>query len=372
MQIHIDYDLTSHNTFGIAAKAAIFLVIEDPADIPQAIALHGKPTHILWGGSNLVITKDIDGVVWHITYNQIAEKGSSTPHTDNKNILLNVWAGMIRDDLVRYTLQHWWRGIENLIAIPWCVGAAPVQNIGAYWVEFQDVCDSVDCYDTQSMTYVTLTKDWCNFAYRYSIFKEQPGRYIIYAVTLRLSLEAKPVLTYTPVIHALEQQGFWDTIWNYTKDLSWKSSDSNLSSRDNLQETIATTIENIRWSKLPKPTELGNSGSFFQNPIVNKDIVEKLLCDYPTMPHYAYTNEQNNNTQDTTLIKEKLSAARLIDNSNLKWYRIWQVWTYPLQPLVLVQYWWATGQDIIDFSDHIIHTVQEKFGITLQREVNIW
>ncbi len=349
MKLHPDFDLTSYNTFGIAAKAAIFLVIEGPEDVEPAIKLHGIPQYVLGGGSNLVITKDIPWVVWHITYDSMIQEDASifpaTISPTESHIFLTIWAWMKRHDLVMHTIRKSLRGIENLIAIPWSVWAAPVQNIGAYWVELQDVCASVQCYDTEKMKHVKFSCDDCHFAYRHSIFKEQPWRYIIYSVTLKLSLQSHPILTYKPVAEAF--------------------ADKNPS--DIEQAEIASFIETMRWSKLPNPIELWNSGSFFQNPILSRDRLNSLLLKYPTMPHYPQpplTNWEVNHN-------EKISAARLIDNSNLKWYREWQVGTYPLQPLVIVQYGWATGQDILNFSERIIQKVQESFGITLQREVNI-
>lgn len=348
MKIYTDFDLTTYNTFGIAAKAAIFLVIEHPDDFSTALREYWKPMHILGGGSNLVLTQDIDWVVRHITYDTISEN-SITLWNNNTEILwdtsyITVGGGMIRNEFVRYTIQQWLRWAENLIAIPGCVWAAPVQNIGAYWVELQDICYSVDVFDIETAEYKTLSKEDCHFAYRHSVFKELPWKYCIYAVTFALSKLAHPILTYTPVAQALE---------NHETQIT--------------QKRIADTIENIRRSKLPKPQDLWNSGSFFKNPIVSLKTLEGLLEKYPNIPHYPLTKAIQTEEQYT-----KLSAARLIDNSNLKWYREWAVGTYSSQPLVIVNHWWATWRDIISFSGSIIHIVYEKFGVTLEREVNIW
>jgi UDP-N-acetylmuramate dehydrogenase len=160
---------------------------------------------------------------------------------------------------------------------------------------------------------------------------------MICAVTLELSLIPAPHLEYTPLKKAAEEQ--------------WLSE----------QQDIAETIENIRWSKLPKPQELWNCGSFFKNPLVEKSVVDALLLQYPDMPHYPQP--------DGT---EKLSAARLIDQSGCKGMREGNIGTYPLQPLVLVNYWWGSGQEVLVFSQHIIDVVQEKFRVSLTREVNMW
>ncbi len=353
MKRYTDFDLTTYNTFGIAAKAAIFLVIEHPDDFSTALTEYWKPMHILGGGSNLVLTQDITWVVRHITYNTISEN-NIIPWNNNTETIwyTNLWdisyltvgAGMIRDNFVHYTIQQWLRWAENLIAIPGCVWASPVQNIGAYWVELQDICYSVDVFDIETAEHKTLSKEDCHFAYRHSIFKELPWKYCIYAVTFALSKLPHPILTYTPIAQALE---------NHETQIT--------------QQCIANTIENIRRSKLPKPQDLWNSGSFFKNPIISLKTLEELLEKHPDIPHYPVTKAIQTEKQYT-----KLSAARLIDNSNLKWYREWSVSTYSLQPLVIVNHWWATGSDIMVFSEKIIHIVYEKFGVTLEREVNIW
>ncbi len=330
MRVYKDYNLQSYNTFGIAAKAAVFVVLDQLSDIPEAVEKYGQPTHILWWWSNLIISKDIDGVVWHPAFTD-----KECNEFDGK-IYIKCGAWCVWDDVVKFTVQQWRWWIENLVAIPWHVWAAPVQNIGAYGVELKDVFVSLEAYDLENESMITMTKEDCKFGYRYSIFKECPGRYMICTVTLELSHLPTPHLEYAPLKKAAEEN------WLHE------------------QKDIAETIEAIRWSKLPKPSELGNCGSFFQNPIVEKWVVDKLLSQYPDMPHYVQ--------EDGT---EKLSAARLIDQSGGKGIREGSIWTYPLQPLVLVNYGWWNGQEVVAFSQHIIDIVQEKFGVTLVREVNM-
>ncbi len=339
MQVIHNKDLKPLNTFGIAAKAATFIVLDNPEDIESALTEFGRPMYILWAGSNILITKNPEGTIWHPRFLGIHQ----TEKDDTVELTIGAWE--IMDDLVRYSTERWFRGIENLVAIPGCVGSAPVQNIGAYGVELKDVFVSCKTYDLQTKTIVHFSKDECGFAYRDSIFKQNLGRYIIIEVCLRLSKVANPIINYGDVQLALER--------------NWYIKNENSSPTP---AKIAQTIEQIRWSKLPKPTDLGNIGSFFKNPFVEKKIVENLLIEYPNIPHFF----------DKNSFLYKIPAARLIEQSGLKWYRENNVWTYQNQPLVIVQYWWATGQEIYDFSEKIICKVFDKFSIRLEREVNVW
>ena len=339
MQVFQNIDMQPLNTFGIAAKAATFITLEKPQDIEVALQKFGPPAHILWGGSNILITKNIEGTIWHPAFRGIQQ----TEKDDAIELTIGAWEMM--DSVVQYATQRSLWGIENLVAIPGCVGAAPVQNIGAYGVELKDVFVSCKTYDLQTKTIVHFSKDECGFAYRDSIFKQNPGRYIIIEVSILLSKIPNPIINYGDIQLALERN------W-YTKNKSITLTPAQ----------IAETIEKIRRSKLPKPTDIGNIGSFFKNPFVEKAIVEKLLKDYPTIPNFI----------DKISTLYKIPAARLIEQSGLKWYRELNVWTYQNQPLVIVQYGWATGQEIYNFSEKIISKVFEKFSIGLEREANVW
>lgn len=331
MRVYENINLQEYNTFDIAAKAAVFVVLDQLSDIEEALTQFGQPTHILWWGSNVVISKDIDGVIWHPLFTERKIKAIG----DKIHLTCGAWC--VWHEIVEFTVQQGRRGIENLVAIPGHIWAAPVQNIGAYGVELKDVFVSVEVYDRENKTMVTLWKDDCHFGYRHSVFKEQPGRYMICSVTLELSHTAAPHLEYAPLKKLAEENGL------------------------ETQQEIADAIESIRRSKLPKPDELWNCGSFFQNPLVEKSVVDGLLAQYPDMPHYP---------QDSG--KEKISAAWLIEQSGCKWIREWNIWTYPLQALVLVNYGWWTGEEALSFASHIIQTVFDKFGVTLVREVNVW
>lgn len=341
MEFFLNKDITRYNTFQLPATAESFVVIESPEQIPEAIEKYWTPEHILWWGSNLLIVTDkIQWVIFHLEC-----KGITTqPHPSEENtILLTAMAGEIRDDLVKHTIKEWLRGIENLVAIPWTVWASPVQNIGAYWVELKDIFFSCKAYDLENKEFKTFSKDDCQFGYRSSTFKTHSGRYIITEVTLALNNVAKPIISYWWVEKALEER--------------WFSTPS--------QEQIAQTIEAIRWEKLPNPLEIGNAWSFFKNPILTtpteKENFKSILETYPDVPHFI---------SDTMDIK--IPAARLIEKAGWKWIRQWAVWTHPKQPLIIVNYWGATGKDVFDFSEQIIQKVYETFWIQLEREVNIW
>ncbi len=333
MKTFFDYSLKTYNTFGIDGTAKIFVVLESIEDINSAIQLYAKPAYILGWWSNVIIPNMVEWVVWHpqFLYKNNIQKENS--------ILLTIGAWENRHNTVLYTIENARWGIENLIAIPWNVWASPVQNIGAYWVELQDIFIQCTVYNFTTWEIEILHKEQCRFGYRHSIFKEKPWEYMVVDVTLLLSTEKKAVLSYKPIIDHF----------------------SNIWVTDPTQKEIASVIEEIRWSKLPRPEVIGNCWSFFQNPIISKEKLDELLGKYPTIPHYPYENEQY-----------KLSAAWLIDTAWLKWYKQWNIWTYEKQPLVMVQYWGANKEDVISFSTHIINKVDSLFGVILQREVNIW
>ena len=336
MRVYHNIDLKPLNTFGIAAKAATYIILEKIEDICIALEKFGQPTHILWAGSNILITKKkIEWIIWHPNFCGIKVDERSN------SVELTIWAWEEMNNVVNYATEHWLWGVENLIAIPGCVGAAPVQNIGAYGVEVKDVFVSCKTYDLEEKTMVVLWKDQCNFGYRDSIFKQNPGRYIIIEVSLRLSKDPNPIINYGDIQNALEKNGLLN--------ISPTSAQ------------IAQTIEQIRWSKLPRPSEIGNAGSFFKNPLVEKTIIDNLLEKYPTIPHFL---EEISGLY-------KIPAAWLIEQVGLKWHRENNVGTHPNQALVIVQYGKATGEEILTFSEKIITKVYDTFSVMLEREVNI-
>lgn len=341
MHIYKNYQLQLHLTSRIETTALAYIVLESADEIPAAREATqseanplGIPDHILGGGSNIIPTTPQLGTIWHPWWCDWSIQDES-----ESDITLRVGAGMGRDTLVRETIAHGRRGIENLIAIPGCVGAAPIQNIGAYGVEVKDVIVSCDIYDFTTGEYSTIPADECAFAYRDSIFKRMSGRYLICYVTIQLLKTEKPVLTYAPVVQALEQ--------------SWPIPVT--------QHRIAETIETIRRSKLPKPDTYGNVGSFFKNPHVSWSVIEHIRQTFPDVPHYP-TNDGN----------YKVPAARLIEQAGLKGIRHDAVGTFPLQPLVIVNYGGGSWQQFITFARFIIHHVHKKFGVSLEPEAQFW
>ena len=332
MKTFFNYDITHLNTFGINAIVETYVVIEQKSDIAEAISLYSTPQHILWWWSNVILPPIVQWVLWHICISWI------TFLEETWGYRVTVWAGENWHDFVTHTINNWRRWIENLIAIPWYCGSAPVQNIGAYGVELQDVFVSCSVYNTLTQQFETLQKNECNFGYRDSIFKRMPGKYIISDITVQLSSKPRPILTYKPVVAYLQEHFAWDQDQQY----------------------IAKSIENIRWSKLPKPEVLWNCWSFFKNPIVSQLTWETLQMTFPWIPLFE------------TEWWYKLSAAWLIDQAGLKWYSNTKVGTYDKQPLVLVNLHQATKLDVLDCVHTIIEKVFEKFWVTLEKEVNIW
>jgi UDP-N-acetylmuramate dehydrogenase len=286
---------------------------------------------ILGGGSNLIIApslKDRPVLKMEIL-------GIDIVSSDDKTILVKIGSGENWDSIVEWAVNNNYSGIEALSAIPGTVGAAPVQNIGAYGSEIKDVLDSVDVYDIKEKKFVNLKNSDCNFSYRNSIFKStQKGRYIITNVTIHLSKNQIKIPQYKGV------QEYFEMANNLNPSLS----------------DIRKAIIEIRWSKLPQPQELPNCGSFFENPIVDSNIAETLKSNYPDLPIYPYGSQH------------KVSAGYLIDKSGLKGAKTGPVGTYEKNALVIVNHGGATYDDILQFKDQIIKTVYDKFGVTLKPE----
>ena len=230
-------------------------------------------------------------------------------------------------------------GVENLSLIYGSVGAAPVQNIGAYGVEVKDVFHSCEAFDRQTKEKVTFYKADCLFGYRDSIFKQSKGRYVILSVTFQLTKKNHSFKTDYGNIQKILSENYWEET----------------------PEHIATIIKHIRRSKLPDPNELGNSGSFFKNPIVSRDCFLSLQKRYPHLPHYWVSNTQ-----------EKIPAAFLIESCDLKGLRMGKVGVHTQQPLVLVNYGGALGNDILSLAHYIQEQVEKHFQIPLEMEVNVW
>lgn len=336
MLIAQNISLKPFNSFGIEAIAAYYSRIDTAAALEELlqepIVQHQKIL-VLGGGSNLLFTKDVNGLVIH---NQI--KGIHIIHETNDTIYLKVMAGEPWHELVQYCVAKNWGGIENLSLIPGNTGAAPIQNIGAYGVEIKDLIHEVEAIQLTDGKKINLSNTDCAFGYRDSIFKnELKHACIIIAVTLRLTKNPIFNTSYGAISTELE-----------------KMKVSTLSISAILQAVI-----NIRTSKLPNPSIIGNAGSFFKNPIISETQYLQLLKDFPTIP--SYSSGEN----------IKIPAGWLIEQCGWKGYRKGDAGCYDKQALVLVNYGNASGADIYELSTAIIQSVQTKFGIYLEREVNI-
>lgn len=336
MIIQENISLKSYNTFGIEARARYFIEISNIKDLEEALNLKGyPPLFILSGGSNMLLTKDLNRLVLFINLT-----GKAILEETDTEVVLRVMAGENWHDLVLWTLDKGYGGLQNLALIPGNTGTAPIQNIGAYGVELKDVFAGCEAIDIQSGDSQYFSKEECGFGYRDSFFKrEGKGKFIITAVDLRLSKKDHQInMDYAPLKAELLKKDI------NTPDIS----------------DIAQAVVAVRSSKLPDPKELGNSGSFFKNPVIPESDFQKLKNMHPELPSYAL----GNNTH-------KIPAAWLIDQCGLKGKRFGDVGVHKKQALVLVNYGNGSGTDILNLARRVQSEVKDKFGILLEPEVNI-
>lgn len=325
--------LRGRNSFGVDQWAARLVEFETAEDLRTffAAGIPGRWT-VLAGGNNILFTEDYDGVLLTPAARQIALVSD-----DGDEVRLRVDAGVEWDDLVEWAVQRGLWGIENLSLIPGKAGAAPVQNIGAYGCEAKDAIRRVEMYCVETGTVLTLDAAHCGFGYRESVFKHDlKGRVIITAVEIALSHTPRPRLGYGDVEREVEARGG--------------------ATLRNIREAICS----IRRAKLPDPAVLGNAGSFFKNPVVGAAAAERLLAEYPDMPHYPAPEG-----------REKLAAGWLIDRAGMKGHRAGNVGVHERQALVIVNHGGATGGEVIAFARTVQARVREKFGIEIDTEVNI-
>ena len=333
MTVQHQYPLQSLNTFGIKAHAEYFSSFSSKEELIELMGKTQKPLTILGGGSNILLTKDISGTVLK---NEISE--IEITHEDNDSLTVKVGGGVVWHDFVMWSIEHNLGGIENLSLIPGSVGAAPMQNIGAYGVEIKSVFEELEAVHIDNKTVKTFSNTDCQFAYRYSIFKgELKGQYIICHVTFKLSKHPQFNTSYGAIEEELKAMGT-------SKSL----------------ESVSQAVINIRQRKLPNPKDIGNSGSFFKNPTIPKAKFEQLKTQFPNIVGYP-NGEQS----------VKVAAGWLIDHAGWKGYRKGDAGVHKNQALVLVNYGTALGNEILTLSKDIQKSIQETFGIELEAEVNI-
>jgi len=338
IQIQRNISLQPFNTFGIKATAYYLCHITNTT---QFVELLSEPIYrnekrlLLGGGSNILFTKDYNGLVI-----KVEMKGMTIEAETDELVLLKVSAGEVWHDLVMYCINNGWGGIENLSLIPGTVGAAPIQNIGAYGVEIKEVIVNVEAIDVNSGKIVSFTNEECGFGYRQSIFKEElKEKYFISSITLSLTKKNHRInINYGAIQDMLKQQSKFDV---------------NIKS-------ISDAVIAIRKNKLPDPSLIGNAGSFFKNPTISQDVYKVIKNINPTMPYYT-TENQN----------VKIPAGWLIEQCGWKGKRVKNIGVHQHQALVLVNYGEGNGEDIFQLSKDIASSVKEKFGITLTTEVNI-
>lgn len=338
-KIEHNKELKSFNTFGISAKAQSFLALNSLSEAKswfEENAVHEQAFLILGGGSNILITQDFDGLV---IKNDL--KGISVLEENEDSIVLKVGAGENWHHFVMHCVNNNYGGIENLSLIPGNVGASPMQNIGAYGVEVKEVITEVEAIKIEDGSIVKFSNEDCEFDYRSSIFKTRlKNQYFISSVSFKLNKKNQFNTSYGAIKNQLELHGV-------TEDqLSIKA--------------ISDAVIAIRKSKLPDPEEIGNSGSFFKNPVVKTSVFEKLKKQHKDMPAYALPKGGY-----------KLAAGWLIEKTGWKGYQEGDYGVHKNQALVLVNYKDANGLDIYDLSERILRSVKKKFGVELEREVNI-
>ena len=335
LQEHVS--LKPFNTFGIDAQARYYLQIDALQTLRDFLAqpsLTALPQLVLGGGSNVLLLNDFQGVVLHMAIDGIAKVKE-----DQDYVWVQAGAGVNWHQLVLHCIANNYAGIENLSLIPGTVGAAPIQNIGAYGVELQDVFESLEALEIRSGEVHTFNHAACAFGYRDSIFKrEHKGQYIILNVTLRLQKKPTFKTEYGAIRQTLEAMG--------TRELSIKA--------------ISDTVIQIRQSKLPDPARIGNAGSFFKNPVITKVQFKQLHTHYPQIPGYPQPEGQ-----------VKIPAAWLIEQCGWKGKTNGAVGVHNQQPLVLVNYGGGTGQGIYQLAQDIQQSVQAQFDIKIEPEAHL-
>ena len=331
MHVQQQVQLKSLNTLNLNATVSHYAQINHPDDVVEALAFAEQQqlnVMILSGGSNLLLPQHIQALAIHLNI-----QGIEVVAEDDQTITVKVGAGQVWHDFVLYSTQQNWFGLQNLALIPGLVGASPVQNIGAYGVEVGEFIESVQVYDRELKCFDSILAQDCHFAYRHSIFKDFPDRYIIISVTFKLLKHASLKLSYGDLKQAVGDE----------------------QTAENLQNQVIQ----IRQSKLPDPRAFPNVGSFFKNPVLTQAEFEKLSQHFPNIPHYPQANDN-----------VKVAAGWLIDQAGWKGKQLGCVGMFHKQALVLVNYGGGTGNEIKALSEKIQTSVFEKYGIKINPEVN--
>jgi len=334
LNIQQNISLKTYNTFGIDVNAKKFVDITSLDELKELLTAE-KDFFILSGGSNILFTKDINKLVIHLNL-----KGKEILRSTENDIYVKVQAGENWHEFVLWCIEHNYGGVENLSLIPGNVGTTPIQNIGAYGVEIKDIIYEVEGFEINSNITKLFSNKECGFGYRNSIFKnEQKGNYIITSVTFKL----------TKGVHKLNSS------YGAIQSKLQKNNSKNRGIKD-----ISNAVIAIRQNKLPDPKEIGNSGSFFKNPIISTTEFKKLQQKNPGMPHYIISADE-----------VKVPAGWLVEQCGFKGKRFGDAGVHKNQALVLVNYGNATGKEILELSKKIQQSVLEKFTILLETEVNI-
>ena len=336
MIIQKNISLKPYNSFGIDVNAKYFISVSSISELQHVLGNNkGQKKLIIGGGSNILFTQNIKNLVIHVN-----TKGIKLKSTGKNSVLVSVAAGENWHNFVLWSLKNDFGGVENLSLIPGKVGAAPIQNIGAYGVELKDVFDSCEAIEIETGNIKTFSKSECNFGYRESIFKNKlKNKYIVFTVNLRLSIASHSIKTkYGTIVNELHKKN----ITNPT-----------------IQD-VSKAIINIRTSKLPDPKLIGNSGSFFKNPVVSKEALKVLKLNFSDIPSFEVSDK---------LVK--IPAGWLIEKAGLKGKRFGSYGVHKNQALVLVNYGGAKGNDIKNLAYLIQETILKIFKISLELEVNI-
>jgi UDP-N-acetylmuramate dehydrogenase len=339
MQIHENILLKPYNTFGIDAQAKYFVKatsIQDLHEISSLPQLHevNQQRLVLGGGSNILFTGNYNGLV---IKNEL--KGIQLVKEDATHYYVRSAAGENWHQFVLYCIQHNYAGVENLSLIPGNVGASPMQNIGAYGVEIKDVFHELEAFHVDEKLMMTFSAKDCEFGYRESVFKKkQKGKFIITSVTFRLNKQPVYNTTYGAIQQELDRMGVTELSIN----------------------AISKAVINIRTSKLPDPKVIGNAGSFFKNPTITAEQFRRLKGQFPNVVGFTIDDDY-----------VKLAAGWLIEQCGWKGYRKGDAGCHAQQALVLVNYANAKGEEILQLSTEIMQSVEKKFGVVLEREVNV-